>query len=340
MVELESRLLNSRILIVEDDESSLEMLTKFFEKKGYKNISGATTGKDAIKKSTASIKDNLPYDLLIVDLVLPDMDGHKVYKKFRETHPVPVIIITGKKTKEDQMEALAAGVDDYLLKPIDLDILSLKTERIITKQIFSQELINSHRRNQRLFLNLLSVMAKILEAKDFYTQFHSENVSRYARLLAEKRGFNKEQVEKIGIAGILHDFGKIGLKEGLLNKHGHLTEKEFDLVKQHPVIATTILEPIGDLKEIIRDIRYHHESYNGQGYPDGLKGEKIPIGARILAIADAFDAMTSRRTYHEPMNIDEARKEIQRCSGTQFDPKLVELFLDVIDEMEQHHEIA
>lgn len=327
-------------MIIEDDHDTLKLLTSYFKGKKFVNISGATSGKDALEVANEKIKLGTPPDLIILDLVLPDISGHEVYKQITKRHPVPAIIITAKDEKADELEALSSGIDYYLVKPIDLDILMLKVERVLTKAIYSHELVNSHRRNQRLFLNLLTVMAKILEAKDYYTQFHSENVARYARLLAEKCGFSKDQVEKIGIAGILHDFGKIGVKEGILNKNGHLTEQEFDLVKQHPEIASAILEPIGDLKDIIQDIRHHHESYNGHGYPDGLKGDEIPIGARILSIADSFDAMTSHRTYHEPMSLEASKQELRRCAGTQFDPKLVELFVDVIDELEQYTEIT
>ena len=209
MVDIEKQLLDARILIVEDDKNMIKLLTKLFNSKEYKNIKGVLNGKEALKEAKAGYKKNQPFDILIVDLMLPDMSGHDVYKQIREIYPVPVIIITAREEKKEKVQAFSAGADDSLVKPIALDLLFLKTERILAKELYSRELINSHRRNQRLFLNLLSVMAKILEAKDFYTQFHSENVSRYARLLAEKCGFNKEDVEKIGIAGILHDFGTI-----------------------------------------------------------------------------------------------------------------------------------
>jgi putative nucleotidyltransferase with HDIG domain len=174
-------------------------------------------------------------------------------------------------------------------------------------------------------------MAKVLEAKDPYTKFHSENVAKFARKIAKSLGYSPQEVEMIQVAGILHDFGKIGVKEGVLNKVGHLTDKEFDAVKRHPVIAATILEPIEELSTIIADIRHHHEYYNGHGYPSGLKGEEIPLGARILQVADAFDAMTSQRSYHDPMDREEAIRELHRCAGSQFDPRIVDVFIKLLE---------
>jgi len=269
--------------------------------------------------------------MVLLDLMLPGASGEEVLHRIKKNFHIPVVVVTARSERESQLQLLEQGADDYIVKPFDGDILFLKVEKILTRFYLEEELRRVNRRNQRLFLNVLQVMAKVLEAKDPYTKFHSENVAKFARKIAKSMGYGAEDVELIQIAGILHDFGKIGVKEGVLNKVGHLTDKEFDAVKRHPVIAATILEPIEELNSVIADIRHHHEYYNGHGYPSGLKAEEIPLGARILQVADAFDAMTSQRSYHDPMTKEEAVRELRRCSGSQFDPRIVEVFVRILE---------
>ena len=174
-------------------------------------------------------------------------------------------------------------------------------------------------------------MAKTLEAKDPYSSFHSLNVSSYARELARVAGFSQKDVSLIGIAGMLHDIGKIGIQESILQKEGPLTDEEYQRIKKHPMIAAVILEPVDELSSIIDTVKHHHEWYNGKGYPAGLKGEDIPLGARIMAIADSYDAMTTSRPYrHTPVTEENAISELRKGSGTQFDPGLVDLFIDKV----------
>jgi putative nucleotidyltransferase with HDIG domain len=226
-------------------------------------------------------------------------------------------------------------VEEYFVKPVDMQIFMLKCERIITRRILTGQITAVNKKTQRLFLNVLQVMAKVLEAKDPYTRFHSENVAKYARQIARKFGFLGDELEMIQIAGILHDFGKIGITEMVLNKPGNLTEPEYLAVRKHPMIAATILEPIEELTEVIDYIKHHHERYDGRGYPDKLEGEDIPLGARILCVADSFDAMTSKRSYHDSMCVADAIEELVSCSGSQFDPEVVKRFIEVLEENEE-----
>ncbi|MHC4870907.1 MAG: HD domain-containing phosphohydrolase [Planctomycetota bacterium] len=325
---------NSRIIIVEDDKDVSNLIHKHFDRNGFDNIAAASNGTDALRDILLSIEENNPFDLIILDLMLPGgPSGQDIYRQLSSTVDIPIIIITALPDKDTQLDALQyMDVEDYFVKPLDMDIFILKCERALSRRIFSRKMTESSKRSQKLFLNVLQVMAKVLETKDPYTRFHSENVAKYARKLARKCGYDDERLEMIQIAGILHDFGKIGIAEVVLNKKGSLTEPEYMAVQKHPLIASAILEPIEELKEVIQDIRHHHERFDGRGYPDKLCGEEIPLGARILCIADSFDAMTSNRAYHDSMTLSEAREEMMRCSGTQFDPELIKHLLDIQDE--------
>jgi putative two-component system response regulator len=328
--DIERELRRMKVLIVEDDEDALQLVSRKFEFEGFTRVEGTATGEEALKVLADARGAGQGFSLVLLDLMLPGASGEEVLHRIKRNYHIPVIVVTARSERESQLRLLEEGADDYIVKPFDSDILFLKVEKILTRHYLEEELRRMNRRKERLFLNVLQVMAKVLEAKDPYTKFHSENVAKYARKIAKALGYSVDEVEMIQVAGILHDFGKIGVKEGVLNKVGHLTDKEFDAVKRHPVIAATILEPIDELSTVIADIRHHHEYYNGHGYPSGLKGEEIPLGARILQVADAFDAMTSQRSYHDPMDQPEAIKELHRCAGSQFDPRIVEVFIKIL----------
>ncbi len=331
MAEIERELRKMKILVVEDDEDALQLVSRKFEFEGFTRVEGAATGEDALKALGDARTAGSAFSMVLLDLMLPGASGEEVLHRIKKNYHIPVIVVTARSERESQLRLLEEGADDYIVKPFDGDILFLKVEKILSRYYLEEQLRRMERRNTRLFLNVLQVMAKVLEAKDPYTKFHSENVAKFARKIARAMGYSPQEVEMIQIAGILHDFGKIGVKEGVLNKVGHLTDKEFDAVKRHPVIAATILEPIEDLSSVIADIRHHHEYYNGHGYPSGLKGEEIPLGARILQVADAYDAMTSQRSYHDPMDRTEAIRELRRCAGSQFDPRIVEVFVKLLE---------
>lgn len=330
----------SRVLIVDDDQDMCSVIQKRFESEGYTEVSTEGNGSEALRRITEAVKAKQSYDLIILDLCLPgEMSGQDIYAKLSDTVDVPILVLSALPASDEIISALKTPiVEEYLVKPTDIDVLHLKCERILGRRLFNRHLQQSHRRNQLLFLNILQVMAKVLEAKDPYTKFHSEKVAKYARQIAKRMGYSERQVELIQIAGILHDFGKIGIKESVLNKPGSLSKMEYDTVKRHPLIASAILEPIEELRVIIRDIRHHHEWWNGEGYPDGLSGEEIPLGARILCVADSFDAMTSSRSYHEPMSEEDAQDELMRCKEHQFDPDVVDTFMLVLEENRKRRE--
>lgn len=182
-------------------------------------------------------------------------------------------------------------------------------------------------------IGIIKSFCRAVGARDAYTLSHAENVADYAIGLAEYMNFGTEEILRIYLAGLVHDIGKIGVPEAVLNKPGKLTNEEFDIMKRHPVIAAEILAEIGGLADITRGVRHHHERYDGTGYPDGLAGDNIPLISRLLAICDAYDAMTSVRCYRIPFNADRALAEISACAGRQFDPEIARYFLEYAGKM-------
>ncbi len=201
---------------------------------------------------------------------------------------------------------------------------------------FFMTLIEKYINEKRNTLDLITSLAKTLDSRDPYTAFHSQNVATYSKGIAEEMNLDKNICKNIYIGGLLHDIGKIGIPENILNKSTKLSSEEFDLIKQHPVIGHSLVKHIKGFEQnkILQMILYHHERYDGKGYPFGLKGEEIPIEARIMAVADTFDAMTSHRVYRSPRTLEETLNELQNNKGTQFDPQIVEAFIKMIKKAE------
>jgi len=181
-------------------------------------------------------------------------------------------------------------------------------------------------------IQVVSSLASAIDAKDKYTNGHSSRVAEYSRMLAERAGYSGSEQDEIYMIGLLHDVGKIGVPDSVINKPAKLTAEELELIKKHPVVGSGILERIKERPKLAMGARWHHERYGGGGYPDGIAGEKIPEEARIIAVADAYDAMTSRRSYRNVMPQDKVRSEIENGIGTQFDPRFAKLMLQMIDE--------
>jgi len=183
---------------------------------------------------------------------------------------------------------------------------------------------------KREFVEALTVLAKLIEMRDSYTAGHSEKVSMWSEIVARKLGLSREEQEKIKLAARLHDIGKISIPDGILNKPAPLTEEEYAEIKKHAALGAGILSNIESLKEVSKIIRHHHEWYNGEGYPDGLTGEEIPLGSRIISVADAYQAMTSDRPYRKAFSKEKAIAELERGAGSQFDPKIVRIFIGIL----------
>jgi HD-GYP domain-containing protein (c-di-GMP phosphodiesterase class II) len=274
-----------------------------------------------------------PCDAALVDWTLFIEGGAtQVSELFGDGEHCVFAILPADGDEEARAAAIEAGFAGWVDLGESTDICIVRLELMLREVCLGREVKESTRENQRMFLNMLQLMAKILEAKDPYTRYHSENVAAYAYRVARRLDFETHHLELMVMAGILHDFGKIGVREEILNKPSALDAEERELVERHPLVASTILEPIDELKDIIGDIRHHHEHFDGTGYPNGLKGEEIPLGARILHLAEAYDSMVTERAYRPARSRTEVREELRRLSGIQFDPQLVDIFMQVLEE--------
>ncbi|MCR5007697.1 MAG: HD-GYP domain-containing protein [Oribacterium sp.] len=190
----------------------------------------------------------------------------------------------------------------------------------------------SSRKVEEMNIQVVSALAAAIDAKDKYTNGHSSRVAEYSKMIAARSGYSKAEQDEIYLIGLLHDVGKIGVPDEVINKPSKLTDEEFELIKKHPVIGDSILGSIKVNPKLATGARWHHERYGGGGYPDGISGDQIPEEARIIAVADAYDAMTSRRSYRDVMPQDKVRSEIEKGMNTQFDPRFAKIMLQMIDE--------
>ena len=327
------------ILAVDDDEMSLMMIERILGE-SYEIVK-VTSGKDAL----AYLSEHT-VDLVLLDYMMPENDGITVLRRIRETletADLPVILLTGDMTADLEARGFQAGATDFLHKPFFPDVLRLRVARILRyeylqthleievehKTALAEERLAS---SERLLRELILALAKTVDVKDRYTSGHSERVATYAREIARRAGDGEKAQETIYAVGLLHDIGKIGVPIDIINKTSRLTDEEYELVKAHTTAGASILKTVSEFPALSVGARSHHERYDGRGYPDGLKGEDIPRMARIIAVADAYDAMTSRRSYRDALPQDVARSEIVKGRGTQFDPQFADIMLQMIDE--------
>jgi putative two-component system response regulator len=329
------------ILVVDDEEFIREIICRKLSGSGYA-CEAVSNAEDALEK----ISQNT-YDCVLSDIHMPGMSGIELLGKVKPSNSdLAYILVTGAPDIDSALEAMRLGADDHLSKPLNLAALELTVERALEKKRLIEE-NREYQRNleqmvrertkqlrlanedlRRLFTGSIKALAHALEAKDEYTQGHSARVAEMSVLMAKHLSLPEAQIQHIWLAGYLHDIGKIGIKEAVLNKPGKLDPDEWELIQQHPVFAGRILGPIPELADIIDIVVHHHERYDGGGYPDGLAGDSIPLGARILSVADAYDALTSRRPYRDALDVSQATRILQDAAGTQFDPVLVTAFVD------------
>ncbi len=216
----------------------------------------------------------------------------------------------------------------FTLQEIDL------VERYIPLITITIENANLYERLHNLFMNTVASLSSAIDTKSSWTQDHSRRVAYYAGIIARRLGLSKDLIKDIELASLLHDIGKIGIEDAILNKPFPLSEKEVEMIKEHPLKGAAILEPIEEFRRIISIIRHHHERWDGKGYPDGLSGEEIPLGSRILHVADAFEAMTAGRPYKKGLTLDKAMEELERLAGIQFDPRVVKALVCFLSEVQ------
>lgn len=334
-----SKFHNNNHIIVVDDSSTIRSIVKdAFEKSGF-NVTTAENGKDALKK----IKANPP-DLILSDIDMPEMNGIDLCNNVRmdsELKAIPFVIMSANDNRATMRQLLDRGVSAYLVKPFNMEQMVITVEKLLSDQYLlllkEKERLDSER--QFMLAGITSLIAA-LEARDHYTCGHSQAVSSIVEKMAFKMGMSNEDIETISIAGKLHDLGKIGVPDSVLLKPGKLTKVEFNLVKEHPVVGVNILGNISSLSTVIPAIRHHHERFDGKGYPDGIKGEKIPVWARLMAVADTYHALTSDRPYRDGMPLGKAMDIIYDVRGTQLCPDSVDLFNELIKEIPPEKLIA
>jgi putative two-component system response regulator len=290
--------------------------------------------------------EHTPVVLLLSDLRMPEMDGIELLRHVRQKHPATaVILITAVAEVEVAVGCLAMGAMDYLTKPFHLEevrarvVQALEKRRLILENRDYQERLEERvaaqaRRLEELFLASIQSLAEALEVKDRYTRGHSIRVSEYSTIIARAMDLESEVVRQIEIGGHVHDIGKIGVQEAVLNKAGPLTDEEYAHIMTHPLLGWRILSPLlTDMPLALNIVRSHHERFDGRGIPDRIAGKNIPLEARIAAAADAFDAMTSIRPYRhgKAMTVEAAITELRRCSGTQFDPDVLDVFIPLLE---------
>jgi response regulator RpfG family c-di-GMP phosphodiesterase len=331
----------TRCLIVDDEPRLRQVLTRVMRADGF-DCFEAANGVEALE-----VLEREPVTFVLTDLRMPRMDGTELLRQVRARYPdVAVVLITAVADVDVAVSCLSIGAMDYLTKPFHLEEVRARVRQAIDKRrlvIENREyranlearVAAQARRLEQLFLGSIQALAEALEVKDAYTRGHSVRVGYYSAAMAAQLGLPRDVVQQIELGGQVHDIGKIGVREAVLNKPGKLTDEEYEHIMTHPVLGWRILLPLlGDTPRILNIVRSHHERFDGRGTPDGLFGEAIPLEARITAVADAFDAMTSGRPYRRVgrMPMDTALGELQRFRGSQFDPVMVDAFVAAVHD--------
>lgn len=330
---------NSRILVVDDEGTIREILQRTLEAEGHHVVSAM----DAAQALT--MMDGCPFDLVLSDIMMPGMSGVELLKEIKVICPdTAIIMVTAVADTQTAINAMKQGASDYVTKPFNLVEVILSVDRALEKKSLlmanreyrmelEDKVAEQTEEIRTTFFGAVKSLAEALEAKDPYTNGHSKRVTELAVILACESGISKAEQDQIRVAGLVHDIGKIGVPEAILHKPDRLTEQEYDCIKEHPAKGERILKPIVRDPLVLSIVLHHHESFAGGGYPEGISGEEIPVGARIMSVADAYDAMTSSRPYRSAMHPDAAKSQLLANRGSQFDPEVVDLFLKLDDKM-------
>src|SRR5579862_4822738 len=284
-----------RILIVDDEMAARTALATLLRREGFE-VRDASDGPSALA-ACATFRP----DLILLDIVMPGMDGFEVCRRIKaapETRLTPVVLITGLTATEDRIKGINAGADDFLCKPIDLNELLARCRSLLRLKQITDELENAE--------SVLFSLAYSIEARDPYTRGHCERLAGMSTRLGEKVGLPDEYIKALRRAGIVHDIGKVVVPDAILLKPGPLSEAEIEVMRKHPVVGERICAPLRTFRLVLPIIRHHHERHDGSGYPDGLRGDEIPITAAILQLADVYDALTTDRPYRKASRWDEA----------------------------------
>ncbi len=328
-------------MIVDDEEMICSILAQRLAREGYVCMT-AHDGREALKYFYKH-----SYSLIISDINMPEMHGIDLLKRVKAANPsMMVIMITAFPDIDLAVEAMRLGAYDFIIKPADLDLVVLSVKKALEKKRLEEEvgayrthleslvdertkkLQQAYRILKKAHLDSVKVLAEAIDAKDPYTRGHSERVTTMSLKLAFQIGFAEDRLECLEYGALLHDIGKIGIKDEVLQKPGALSSEEYEYIQEHPLIGVKIVEGLDFFRDKVPIIRHHHEHFDGSGYPDGLAGEAIPLEARIIAVPDAFDAMTSARPHRRMIPLQDVLAELAQCQGTQFDPGVLKVFLN------------
>jgi putative two-component system response regulator len=315
--------MSALILVVDDEPLTVNLLTRFLQHEGYRVVTAAD-GLQALER----VRQEAP-DLILLDVTMPRMDGFtacEILKKDDHTALIPITMLTGQDDPDHHRRGIEAGADDFLSKPFDLIILRARIRAQLNIKRLTDQLEHTE--------SVIFMLAQAVEANDSYTEAHLHRISGYGEQVALAAGLNHEDVRAVRLGGILHDIGKIGIPDSILRKPGKLTEDEMDVMRKHPAIGAQIISQMRFATRVVPIVLGHHERWDGRGYPHSLAGENIPIGARIICIVDAFDAMTTTRPYREAMPIARALDQLREGRGAQFDPDLTDLFIGLVERNE------
>lgn len=323
----------AEVLVVDDSSMILSLMRRILDKTYI--VHAVASGEECLE----FVQSHIP-DLILLDFHMTGIDGLETLHRLKsnpETNLIPVIFLTGDEHNETEIQSLHDGAIDFISKnPLVPGVLLQRVKNTLALTLLQKKLQEEVNR-QTLQIKVLTreiteALAKTVDAKDHYTRGHSQRVANYSAEIARRMGKSPKEQEEIYYMGLLHDIGKIGVAGSIIRKNARLTEDEFEEVKEHPMAGYEILKTITVLPNLPLGAKYHHEHFDGSGYPDGLKGYQIPEVARIIAVADVYDAMTSKRAYSEIRPQAVVRAEIERCRGTYFDPDIANVMLRMIDE--------
>lgn len=331
-----------KIIIVDDEVGIIDALSVFLKREGYL-ITGVTNPLEAIE-----LVKKEHFDLMLLDFIMTPIHGDQVVEEIRKFNKeLYILLLTGHKDLVPPLETIkrleiqgycekSGGKQEQLLLLIESGIKAVEQMNLIKK--INSELKETNEKLEKAYLETIQTLRFTVEAKDTYTRGHSDRVSEYSVLLGKYLGLSEDDIHLLRVGGLFHDIGKIGVPDSILLKTSRLTDDEYSEIKNHPKIGAQILSNATLFEKAIPIVKHHHERYDGFGYPEKLSGENIPYLARIAAVADSFDAMTSKRTYRDSLPMDVVINEIEKNKGTQFDPNIGTVFLDILrnhyDEIE------
>ena len=326
------------VMVVDDDIVNVRIACVMLKDKFH--VMAAESGERAFEL----LKKKVP-DLILLDVHMPEMDGYEVIRELKNSDDyknIPVIFLTADEDEEAEIQGFSEGALDFITKPFRKDIVIQRISRILELDYLQKNLEAEVKRQskkaeergkkmERMSLQMINAIASTIDAKDPYTNGHSARVADYAVMIAERLGYDEEELVKVRYMALVHDIGKIGIPDSIINKKSQLTQGEYEVIRAHPVIGSNILKNITEIPEIATGARWHHEMYDGSGYPDHLKGEEIPEIARIIAVADTYDAITSKRSYRDVLPQQVVRAEFIEGRGHQFDPIMADIMVQLID---------